>query len=88
MKFTVLWTASAQSRLAAIWLQASDRAAVTKAARAIDVALRLDAQHLGESRAGRRRIAHETPLGAIFSVNVSARAVLVLDVWRYEKPSS
>jgi plasmid stabilization system protein ParE len=44
MTFTVLWTPNAEQGLAAIWLSAEDRSAVTSAADMIDSLLRVDPQ--------------------------------------------
>ena len=42
MNYSVVWKPSAKDELADIWLGAVDRNAVTQAAHAIDVVLRLD----------------------------------------------
>ncbi len=83
MNFTVHWSPYPESKLTEIWTHAPDRPQITEAADKIDQRLALDAQAIGESRSGNRRILHEPPLGVIFSVNVDDRTVLVLDVWRY-----
>ena len=85
MNFSVPWSRHAETRLARLWLQSSDRVGVTRAAAEIDERLRRDASNVGESRFDDCRITHVAPLGAVFSVDVDNRAVLVLDVWRYEK---
>jgi hypothetical protein len=81
MRFTVLWSEESESRLANAWLLAADRKSVADAADRIDTLLKNDAHQVGESREGRRRIIHESPLGAVFSVDVGERKVLVLDIW-------
>jgi len=52
MKYFVDWTPAARAHLATIWLQASDRQAVTKAQAAVDKLLAADpllhVQHLAE----------------------------------------
>ena len=83
MKYTVVWSAEAEARLAEIWLSAPDRKAVSKLAARIDALLRDDAHMVGESREGSRRIVLEPPLGAAFSVNQDDRFVLVLEIWLY-----
>jgi hypothetical protein len=47
MNDTVLWRPVAEQRLAAIWMSANDRNAVTQAAHAIDEALRTDPEQVG-----------------------------------------
>jgi hypothetical protein len=83
MKFIVLWSDEAEARLANAWLLAADRKRVSDAADRIDAMLRVDAHQVGESRAARRRIIHESPLGVVFSVDEDNRKVLVLDIWVY-----
>ena len=82
MNFTVLWRPVAEQRLAAIWASASDRNAVTRAVHAIDEALGIDPEQVGESRADDVRILFEEPLGAVFTVSPDDRMVYVLSVWR------
>jgi hypothetical protein len=50
MNWTVEWTNSTQQDLAALWVSAPDRAAVTAAANAIDAALERDT--LGQGNPG------------------------------------
>jgi len=83
MKFEVIWIPSAVQELAAIWLQASDRQAVTTAAHAIEKRLESDPENDGESRPKGRRILHSKPLGVRYRVLVDRRLVKVLRVWRY-----
>ena len=82
----MLWTSNAEAKLAETWLHAPDRRHVTQAADKLDQQLGWNAHLVGESRAGLRRIAHESPLGIIFSVNEQDRVVSVLDVWLYHEP--
>jgi len=84
MNFTVFWSEEAESRLAHEWLIAPDRRIVTEAADRVDALLRHNAHEVGESRSENRRIIIEPPLGVVFSVDVEAREVLVLELWRYE----
>jgi plasmid stabilization system protein ParE len=80
--FTVRWKRIARDRLAELWMQASDRSAVTAAANRIDVLLQFDPDNQGESRDRGRRLLVEPPLGVIFRVNHQKRIVYVLRVWR------
>ena len=51
--FSIVWTPDAENDLAAVWLAAADRAAVTEAARDVELDLQRDPLAIGESR-GRR----------------------------------
>ncbi|MEX2142804.1 MAG: hypothetical protein WD894_26345 [Pirellulales bacterium] len=88
MKYTVLWTRNAESKLASLWMAAIDREAVATAANIIDGALGSHAPDCGESRPGDRRILHEPPLAVIFRVSEADRKATVLDVWKYSKRSN
>jgi hypothetical protein len=68
MTYDVDWLPDAEQELAALWLQASDRQAITAAAHAIDQRLKLDPENEGESRPNGRRILHGKPLGIYFRV--------------------
>lgn len=82
MKFTVIWTPTAEKDLAAAWVdRAQDRAAITRAASSIDTLLRHDPQLQGESRYDTVRILPIPPLGVDFDVNEQDRLVYVLTVW-------
>jgi hypothetical protein len=81
MTYTVLWTRTAEDELAALWLNAPDRRAVTEAAKAADEALHDDASMKGESRVGQVRILFIPPLGTEFKVVEDDRTVYVLTVW-------
>ena len=83
MNFTVLWTPTAEQRLAALWLDPTHRAAVSRAANEIDQRLQRDAPHLGESRGGARRVFFEPPLGVTYEVDQARQIVFVLYVWRF-----
>jgi plasmid stabilization system protein ParE len=87
MNFTVVWKPEAERRLATIWTDAADRNAITRAAAAIDEALKSRPEHLGESRSKGRRIWVEDPLGVIFRVSPPDRMVTVLTVWTYARRS-
>jgi plasmid stabilization system protein ParE len=87
MSFTVVWKPESERRLATIWADATDRNAVTRAAGAIDRALKSHPEDLGESRNKGRRIFLDAPLGVSFRVSPSDRMVTVLAVWAYERRS-
>jgi plasmid stabilization system protein ParE len=81
MNFSVVWTRRAENELAAIWLTASDRNAVTQAAHRLDQRLANDPLNEGESRHANYRIAFENPLGILFEVDEDINTVWVLQVW-------
>lgn len=81
MRFQVRWIAAAEQDLASIWMQASDRAAITSAALEIDRRLASDPHLVGESREGTLRTTFELPLGVTFEVVDADRTVYVLAVW-------
>ena len=82
MRYTVLWSPDAENDLAAIWLDANDRIAVTAAGNQIDAFLHQDAHLQGESRHGRLRILFTPPLAIDFEVIHDDRIARVLTVWR------
>src|SRR5438094_723354 len=61
MNYTVVWVPSAEQELAALWMDAANRDAVTRAAHEIDQQLRTDAHQRGESRTGNQRILLAAP---------------------------
>ena len=84
MKYTVLWTPTAEQELAAIWMGAPDRDAVTSAASSIDTLLAENADRQGESRYGNLRIMFAPPLVVEFDVLEEDRIVYVLAVWPFD----
>jgi mRNA-degrading endonuclease RelE of RelBE toxin-antitoxin system len=85
MTYTVLWVPQAEQRLAALWLSAPDREAVTTAAHRIDQQLRSNPEDQGEARSVGQRVLIDPPLGVIFQVQPEDRVVYVLTVWRFDK---
>jgi len=84
MRYTVLWTHTAEQDLAAIWMDARDRNSVTSAASSLDALLREQADTQGESRYGNVRIMFAPPLGVEFEVLEEDRTVYVLAVWAFQ----
>ena len=82
MKWTVIWKADAESDLAKMWVDATDKAAISAAANHIDALLRKDPLNTGESRTDGDRVYFETPLGILFTVGDMDRKVFVERVWR------
>ena len=82
IRYTVIWHETAQDQLAQIWLDATDRTAITSAANEIDVQLASDAESKGlEVEGGLRELA-EPPLEVHFLVSEPDRMVRVLQVAR------
>ena len=82
MNFTVVWDDDAEATLAAIWLAAPDRAAVTRAVDVLERKLQTDPANTGESRPNGRRVAFEAPIGIRFKA-VGGGVVRVINVWAY-----
>ena len=80
MKYSVNWLPSAEADLAAIWTNAPNRAAVTKAAQQMDLQLLTNPKDAGESRWENDRIVFEAPLIALIEVLETQRRVNVLHV--------
>ena len=83
MKFTVTWARSAEAELTSVWLNATNRPLVTRAADYIDKALQTDPEHQGESRGEAGRILLVAPLGARYRVLLDDRQVRILQVWSF-----
>ena len=81
MSFTVHWTEAAIQMLAAIWLAAVDRNAITVANDEIDPVLREDADTVGRLIFDTVRQYEHPPLGVQFEVVEADRIVYVLSCW-------
>jgi len=84
MKYLVRWLPAAEQELAALWMSAKNRAAVSHAALEIDQDLEKDPVKVGESRTRRLRIHFVAPLGILFRVNSKDCIVQVVHVWSFE----
>lgn len=80
MRFTVVWKPQAKNRLSEIWIDASDRPAVSMGANTIDSLLKSTPLEHGESRSGNQRIVIVPPLAVIYEVHIEDRRVDVLSV--------
>jgi hypothetical protein len=80
MSYTVVWKGPAKARLAEIWMTATDRAAVTRAADEIDARLRHAPLNTGESREAEHRIAFVRPLLVEYTVSEADRLVSIAHV--------
>lgn len=82
MRFTVTFTPTCEQDLAAAWLAAADRRAVTAAASRIEHLLAADPLAVGEGRESSvNRVAMAPPLGFSFDVVVDDSRVFVTGVW-------
>jgi hypothetical protein len=81
MKYTVTWVRAAEHRLAELYNQATDKAAVTAASNAIDRLLANDPERKGRPLNGTRFLT-VPPLTVIFTVNPDDRLVVVRGVYR------
>jgi hypothetical protein len=79
--YTVVWKRSAEQQLAALWLLASNRNAVTRAAARIDLLLWADPDQQGTPIFDTIRQLIVPPLGVEFEVVEDDRIVWVLSVW-------
>ena len=85
MKFTVVWTAAAEQNLAAVWMAAPDRNALTSAASIVDQLLAYDPDSRGEVRFDTVRSLVILPLGVDFDIVELDRIVYVLSAWHATK---
>jgi hypothetical protein len=81
MKYTVIWVPSARARLAELYVQASDKQALSVAANRIDRELKRDADAKGAPW-GRFRVYSDDPLAVLFEVDPGDRMVRVFVVRR------
>ena len=80
MKFTVVWTDSAEQDLAQFWLGARNRISIDEATQRIEAELATNPLHAGESRVGNVRVLTIEPLTVVFSVRPADRLVKVVQV--------
>jgi mRNA-degrading endonuclease RelE of RelBE toxin-antitoxin system len=85
MKYSVLWTPTAERDLAELWLDSADRQPIRSAADTLDKLLGDDAHLRGESRYDSLRVVHAAPLGVDVDVDQLNRVVWVLRVWRFRR---
>jgi hypothetical protein len=82
MKWTVLWTKSAEQHLAAVYLASTSPNAVTSASHAIDTILGRSPDTKGTPNFDTVRTLIVEPLGVDYEVIADDRLVYVLSVWR------
>lgn len=85
MMYTVVWVAKAEQQLAQLWLDATTRNAITRAAHIVEAMLAVDPSAAGESRSTGRRILMMSPLVVDFEVQPDDRTVRVLQVRQIRK---
>jgi hypothetical protein len=82
MRYEVIWYHKAEAELAAVWLGAADRNAVSRAAATLDGYLTRAPLELGESRASSvQRVAFEPPIGIEFEIIEDDKRVIVQGVF-------
>jgi hypothetical protein len=82
VKFATDWQA-VEDDLAAIWLNAADRQAVTDAANEIEGLLKYNRLTVGEAREGNTRILIVQPLAVYFDVIIDDCRVVLWQLWRW-----
>jgi hypothetical protein len=80
MKYTVTWLKGAQDHLAAIWVDAPDKQAVTDAANTIDAELAVNPERKGTAVAEGLRGLYIPPIHVLFTVKEQDRLVEVVSV--------
>ena len=83
MNYSVIWLPNAEQELADLWLNSSDRGAITRAAAVIDQLLERAPETEGESRPNGRRILFASPLAVIYRIDPDQHQVSVLHVWQF-----
>lgn len=82
MRYEVIWYWKAEEELAALWLAADDRNAVSQAAAALDRFLTKAPLELGESRTSSvQRVAFMPPIGIEFEIIKDDKRVIVQAVF-------
>lgn len=80
MNYAVVWRGRAQAQLAALWLRAANKDAVTGYAEQIDRILARNPTEWGESRAGNYRLWFHRPISVFYQVVKADMTVYVLSV--------
>ena len=85
MKYQVIWGPVVEAQLAAVWIAAPDRSAVTRAVDWLEQRLSRMPLHLGEARESSvHRVAFQSPLGIEYVVIEDDKRVLVQAVFAVE----
>jgi plasmid stabilization system protein ParE len=83
VNYSVTWLPDAENELAAIWVAAGDRNAITRASAELDRLLSENGPEEGESRPGSTRVTFVRPLAVLFRVDLATRTVAVARVWEF-----
>jgi hypothetical protein len=82
VNYTLEWTPLAINQLAAVWLAAADRLAITQAAHRLELALSRHPFAIGIARTSSvNRTATDYPLGIDYEIIEDDKLVRVLRVW-------
>jgi len=82
MKYTVVWTTTAENELGELWLQSADRQSVSDAANRLEVELKRDPTGSSIVLSEKYREIYLKPLLMVFSVSEADRKVTVASVGR------
>jgi len=82
MKYTVVWTTTAENELAQIWLDASDRQQVSDAANRLERELKRDPIRSSTIRSDYFREMYLQPLVVRFNISEDDRRVTVVSITR------
>ena len=82
MRYTVGWSASAQSELAEVWLETVDREAVTAASNEIDAFLAVSPNDPRCEVVAGKGILIIGPLGVEYRIRERDRFVVVVNAWK------
>lgn len=88
MRYTVIWTDTAEQNLAELWMAALDRNAMNSAANIVDQLLAEDPETRGEARFDTVHSLVIVPLGVDFEIIELDRIVYVLSAWLGAEESS
>jgi hypothetical protein len=80
IRYTVVWHADAQSKLAKLWNESLNRRVITVAANEIDRRLAIDPETKGSDRSDRSRQFVIYPLAVLYRVRELDRIVEVFEV--------
>jgi plasmid stabilization system protein ParE len=80
MRYTVIWSPEALTKLADLWTKSPDRGGISRSAAEIERVLRDDPERRGEEFYGDRLLV-EGPLAVGFRVQVEDRIADIFDVW-------
>lgn len=80
--FTIFWKPDAEERLAAIWMTATDRRAVTRDSHELELVLEMFPGSAGEVSFDTVRVFTFGSLTVEYEMYEAERQVLIMEVWR------